>query len=254
MSYIIKRPRIILFGDSLTEKSFSFGGWGAGLANNYNRRADVVNRGLSGYNTRWALYTMPEFFGDCTKDNTLLVTLFFGANDAAKPDGTPHSARQHVPVAEYKDNLLKVVDQLREKGIQRIVMLTPPPVYEPGRKEAQIQRVGAAEAAKLELDRTNEYTKQYADACKEAAKQADAVVIDLWTLMQGEKDWGTKLFNDGLHFTVEGNQMVYDVLQRTINTTYPELRSENLAPQFPNWDAIDLADPASTFKEAYSKS
>ena len=29
------------------------GGWGAGVADWYARRADVVNRGFSGYNTRW---------------------------------------------------------------------------------------------------------------------------------------------------------------------------------------------------------
>lgn len=46
------RPTVVLFGDSLTQFSFSEGGWGAGMADAYQRRADVLNRGLSGYNTR----------------------------------------------------------------------------------------------------------------------------------------------------------------------------------------------------------
>ncbi len=39
-----------------------------------------------------------------------LVTIFFGANDAALADKL--SASQHVPVAEYKRNLLDMIDHL----------------------------------------------------------------------------------------------------------------------------------------------
>lgn len=47
--------------------------------------------GFGGYNTIWALHLMDEVFEGCNAENTLLVTLFFGANDAAipLPDGTP---------------------------------------------------------------------------------------------------------------------------------------------------------------------
>jgi hypothetical protein len=31
------RPKIYLFGDSITEDSFSLGGWGASLANHFSR-------------------------------------------------------------------------------------------------------------------------------------------------------------------------------------------------------------------------
>jgi hypothetical protein len=46
-------PRLILFGDSLTQYSFSEGGWGAMLAHKLQRRCDVINRGFSGYNSKW---------------------------------------------------------------------------------------------------------------------------------------------------------------------------------------------------------
>jgi hypothetical protein len=41
-------PSIILFGDSITEQSFSTGkqGFGASLSDTYVRRADVLNRGI----------------------------------------------------------------------------------------------------------------------------------------------------------------------------------------------------------------
>ncbi|EOY18843.1 Uncharacterized protein TCM_043336 [Theobroma cacao] len=49
------RPKIYLFGDSITEESFRDGGWGASLANLISGTVDVVLRGYSGYNSRWAL-------------------------------------------------------------------------------------------------------------------------------------------------------------------------------------------------------
>ncbi|CAD7926831.1 unnamed protein product, partial [Amoebophrya sp. A120] len=48
-------PKIFLYGDSLTQYGSSeVGGWAARLQGLYSRRADVVNRGLSGWNSRWA--------------------------------------------------------------------------------------------------------------------------------------------------------------------------------------------------------
>ena len=34
------RPRIVLFGDSITEQSFRSGGWGGALADTYTRKVD----------------------------------------------------------------------------------------------------------------------------------------------------------------------------------------------------------------------
>ena len=112
MPFIVVRPKWILFGDSLTERSLGFGGWGSSIAQLYFRRIDVVNRGarscfhvlhaamqahaspcggtyhagLGGYNTRWALHVTKDVFQGCDGNNTGLVTIFFGANDAARPE------------------------------------------------------------------------------------------------------------------------------------------------------------------------
>ena len=72
-----RRPRIVLFGDSLTEFSFGgdFGGttrsgWGSLLAQAFVRKADVYNRGYSGYTTTMAVETaLPTLFVDRTKSN-----------------------------------------------------------------------------------------------------------------------------------------------------------------------------------------
>jgi lysophospholipase L1-like esterase len=65
----------------------------------------VVLRGLSGYNTRWALKVLPramEGAADAGADPAA-VTVFFGANDASLPDQV--QAHQNVPLEEYQANL-----------------------------------------------------------------------------------------------------------------------------------------------------
>ncbi len=56
------RPLFVLFGDSITQRGFAPGGWAARLADKYSRRADVVNRGYSGYNSALATHLLPHVF------------------------------------------------------------------------------------------------------------------------------------------------------------------------------------------------
>jgi hypothetical protein len=50
-----QRPTFVLFGDSITERSFALtSGWALPIASAYATSVDIVNRGFSGYNTRWA--------------------------------------------------------------------------------------------------------------------------------------------------------------------------------------------------------
>jgi isoamyl acetate esterase len=60
-----QRPTILLIGDSITQHSFRPGGWGTRLASWYMRKADVINRGFSGYNSAWALEAFPKVRPDC---------------------------------------------------------------------------------------------------------------------------------------------------------------------------------------------
>ena len=41
--------------------------------------------------------------------------------------------RQHIPLAEYRSNLAKVVGHVRGLGLERVLLITPTPVYEEGR-------------------------------------------------------------------------------------------------------------------------
>lgn len=125
------RPSIVLFGDSITEEAFGEGGWGSSLANHYSRSADVVLRGYSGYNTRWAARVAGRAVATVA-GAVAAVTVCFGANDAALPDRA--SAPQHVPVGEYMDNLRAICAMLHRRwpGVT-VILITPPPVDEDGR-------------------------------------------------------------------------------------------------------------------------
>lgn len=46
------RPVIVLLGDSITETASLEGGWGQLLSKDYIRKADIINRGYGGYNSR----------------------------------------------------------------------------------------------------------------------------------------------------------------------------------------------------------
>ena len=150
------------------------------------RRADVLNRGFSGYNTKWGLSALPHVIGtwDGAVSSPDLVTIFFGANDASLPD---LNARQHVPVEEYQTNLLKMVGQIRGVAPNaRVVIITPPPVGHAQRLAYQKQRYPKSPTGKLE--RTNQNAGVYASAAAQVAKQCDnAALLDLWGTMQAEK-------------------------------------------------------------------
>ncbi|KAK6149992.1 hypothetical protein DH2020_017517 [Rehmannia glutinosa] len=178
------RPKIYLFGDSITEESFSDDGWGAALANHFSRTADVVLRGYSGYNTRWALKVKEKVFPPPESgDDPLAVTVFFGANDASLPDRC--SGFQHVPIEEYKQNLVAIVAFLKKQWPStRILLITPPPIDEDGR----LLHPFSDDSSGLP-ERTNEAAGSYAKQCLAVAAECGVSAIDLWGKMQQFPGW-----------------------------------------------------------------
>jgi lysophospholipase L1-like esterase len=202
-----EHPKLLLLGDSLTQTSLD--GWGGGLAHRYQRRADVLNRGMSGYNTRWFLRYAQDhgIWNECGK--IVLVVIFFGANDASLADQNPHA---HVPLEEYQANLKKLVEQSQASYPDaKILLITPPPVHHEQRLAFQKERF--KDKATGILERTLENTGKYASACTEVAKDCDLPCLDLYNIMKdkGGDDFGI-FFSDGLHFSKEGHHFVLDNL------------------------------------------
>lgn len=71
--------KILLLGDSLTQGGTDDeGGWAQRLAARYSRRADVLNRGLSGYQTGWTLEVLDDLLDDVNGRDVWFATLWFG--------------------------------------------------------------------------------------------------------------------------------------------------------------------------------
>lgn len=210
------RPTIMLFGDSLTQYGFGMNGeagWAALLSSAYQRRADVLNRGFSGYNTFHAQGVLNRTMGKL-ETNVLFLTVWFGANDAATPDSC-----QHVPIEEYRDNLETIVNRLRVQLNRHrtfpILLLTPPPVDE----------VALCKAFERDVpDRKNELARAYGDVVKEiAALDVNCAVVDTWDVLDGETEERGKYLWDGLHLNGEGNRKVFHAIMDTIKTHFPKL-------------------------------
>ncbi|KAK3035337.1 hypothetical protein RJ639_034045 [Escallonia herrerae] len=238
------RPQIVLFGDSITEQSFRAGGWGASLADTYSRKADVVNRGYGGYNTRWALFLLHHLFPLSSATPPVVATIFLGANDAALSGRT--SERQHVPTEEYKENLRRIVRHLKEcSPTMLLVLITPPPVDEVGRKEYARSLYG--DKAMEMPERTNQVTGVYAKQCIELAKELDLPSIDLWSKMQETEGWQKKFLSDGLHLTAEGNAVVYREVLKNFNDAW--LSAPEMPYDFPHHSVIDEKNPEKAFQQ-----
>ncbi|KAF6177144.1 hypothetical protein GIB67_025481 [Kingdonia uniflora] len=236
------RPKIILFGDSITEDSFGDGGWGASLAHHFSRMVDVVLRGYSGYNTRWALKMINHVFtGDIT-DAPLAVTVFFGANDASLPDRS--SAFQHVSIVEYKQNLEDIVTYLKKKWPTTLLLLiTPPPIDEEGRR-----RYPFGDNPSGLPERTNEAAGAYAKACISVSGECGVAVIDIWSKMQQIPNWEKSCLSDGLHFTASGNKVLFEEVMEGLRKA--GITPETLPADLPLMSEIDLLDPLKAFSKS----
>ncbi|XP_061363457.1 GDSL esterase/lipase At5g45920 [Gastrolobium bilobum] len=241
------RPKIYLFGDSITEASFAEGGWGASLANHFSRTVDVVLRGYSGYNTRWVLKVLERVFpatqeGDGGIDKApIAVTVFFGANDASLPDRS--SGFQHVPLIEYKQNLHSIVTFFKKQWpTTHVLLITPPPIDE----DARVRYPYVDDPQGLP-ERTNEAAGEYARVCIAVAGECGIPVIDLWTKMQQYPDWRKEYLSDGLHLTQSGNRVVFEEVIMKLRDE--GLSLESMPVDLPLVSDIDPNDPLKAFQQ-----
>lgn len=234
------RAKIYLFGDSITEQSFENGGWGASLANHFARTADVVLRGYSGYNTRWAVKVMERVFPADGGDAPLAVTVFFGANDASLPDRC--SGFQHVPFDEYKQNLLAIVAFLKKQWPStRIILITPPPIDE----DARLLHPFFDNPSGLP-ERTNEAAGRYAKQCLAVAAECGVPAINIWEKMQQFPNWKRAYLSDGLHLTQDGNKIVFGEVIKQLSEE--QISLETLPADLPLISDIAPNDPLKSFE------
>uniref|UniRef100_A0A7S4IHU9 SGNH hydrolase-type esterase domain-containing protein n=1 Tax=Vannella robusta TaxID=1487602 RepID=A0A7S4IHU9_9EUKA len=258
------RPQIVLLGDSITERGFVFSmnGWALQLASWYGVKADIVNRGHSGYNTRIAMELLEErregwYHSMDSERPADLVVIFWGANDAAL------NGKQGIPVTEYKQRLRTQIHNVRcagkafsksqtgsPKDYTQVIIITPPPVDDNSWLSAMKEKYAATntnatpeDLASITLDRNNDTTKLYAEAAKEVGVLDQCPVIDLYNDMQNASKNYCSFLSDGLHLSSEGNDFLYKSLRSTIKKSFPELQPKNITKDFLEWrDALEASD------------
>ena len=185
-------------------------GWGAGLADWYNRTADVVNRGYSGYNSRWLRSIITDIIPeDNNNHNIIISTLFLGANDAVDSN-----AQQYVPVDEYKDNLIYIIHHLKKINPNMIIIVITPPIVD---------------NSKWNTRNISNVTK-YANAVREICNELTVSLCDLWI----EPGIELEDLNDGLHFGPIANEKLLNSIKNIIRKSYPKLVPEDIAVNTPN--------------------
>jgi len=231
-------PQFLLFGDSIIQQSsylrdgYSFG---AVLAEHCIRRFDVVNRGLSGYNTANAMVILQDIIPPPNCAKVAFMLILFGANDACLPDSP---SRQHVPLEMYRQNIENILAHPAVKAHNpTIFLVTPPPI-----NETQIWADNKAKEYST-ITRRQRVTAQYADAVRQIAtesKNDKVILIDLHSAMmqkaisltpdyaEGDSLLGTlqggdsaalrTLLADGLHLTGAGYKVFIEELLPHIET------------------------------------
>ncbi|KAL8526667.1 hypothetical protein ACS0TY_015754 [Phlomoides rotata] len=222
-----RRPQFVLFGSSIVQMSYNIGGWGAILADLYARKADVVLRGYSGWNTRMALGILDEVFPKDEPIQPSLVILYFGGNDSTGPH--PSGLGCHVPLPEFVENMKRMmlhIQSLSDKT--RIICLTSPPV-----NEERIREIfgGAFD----DQSRSNEGCRIYSEALVKLCKEMDVEAINLYTAIQKRDDWANTCFIDGIHLSAEGSKVVVKEILKVLKRVdwEPNLYWLEMAAEYP---------------------
>lgn len=227
----LSSPQIIQFGDSITQGStMTLQPW---LQTRYSRRADIINRGFSGYTAVQGLGILPRFVhavGRGSAQDVRAIIVWFGTNDASLSEENPGVPR--VPLELYRQALSKIITSplLTERAAQ-VILVTPPPV-----DEHQIPH------ARQNAERT----AQYAAAVRDLAREYHLPLIDCWTLFMTQAGWKDEasplpgserveksealasLLSDGIHLTQQAYSLLYPEILDVIRRDVPALSWENM--------------------------
>lgn len=193
------------FGDSITygECDTERGGWVArlkiecmaGYASGGPDR-NVFNLGIGGETTRMMRARFSsELQARIDPAARSLVTLAYGANDAAESDGSPL-----VPEDEFVDNLAWAIGEARRLGGEPwLLSITPVGPAADGKRSA---------SGRL---RTNARVARYNDALEELARRTSVELIDVHAAF-AEPDRASLFVADGLHPNAEGHARICAVV------------------------------------------
>ncbi|CAO1618754.1 unnamed protein product [Parajaminaea phylloscopi] len=222
-------PAIVCLGDSQTQFAFGPRGYVGQLAEAYQRKADVINRGYSGYTTRDTLPLVKHVFSaNATGQRILAVTVWLGCNDSID-----QGQKQYVSEEDYASNLTKILQAIKpsshaegQQGAEPfVVVMGPTPVT-------------------TRDNHRNERKVTYTDIARKVAESSQCAFLDTYELFQKDKQPLEKLLDaDGIHIAPPG----YDLLFRAVLSALEKHGSGRLAPSklpfvFPEYHGLS-SDP-----------
>jgi lysophospholipase L1-like esterase len=175
-------PRIVMFGDSITEF------WQLPDVEG----VDIINRGIAGQNSSQMLL---RFEDDVVSLAPRAVVILCGTNDLRCYVGEPESMAASA-IARISRNIMAMVDISKANNI-RAVMCTVPPV---GRDSRRVSRDPAAIRA------VNKWLGQFASSrgCR---------LADYYSALAGEDGYlATELGEDGVHPSLQGYLRMWPAL------------------------------------------
>lgn len=169
-----------------------------------------------------------------------------GANDAVIPGPT---TSQHVPIVQYKENLVKIISHPHVQAHKaKIFLVTPPPLDE-------IKTMHLDKDAGSPPTRRAAVSAAYSEKVREVAREHPGVVlIDIWkaimdkaiemtpddyqqggpwlgTVENGKQGGLADLLPDGLHMSGDGYRVFWKAIKDCIQV--PE------KPVFPDWSELN---------------
>ncbi|KAG9454000.1 hypothetical protein H6P81_006904 [Aristolochia fimbriata] len=219
------RPLFVLFGSSIVQFSFSNDGWGAILADVYARKADILLRGYSGWNSRRAVQVIDQVFPMDAAIQPSLVVVYFGGNDSMGAHSS--GLGPHVPLCEYVENMRKITSHITSLSDKtRVILLTCPPVNEEMLRQSQSKIFS-------DLVRTNKACQSYSDALMDLC-QENIKVVNIFTAIQKKDDWQNACFTDGIHLSSEGSRIVAEEVLNSLKEAEwePSLHWKSMQTEF----------------------
>lgn len=146
------------------------------------------------------------------------------------------SAAQHVPLEEYRENLVSIANHAGRAGIQRLLLLTPPPVDRTSRA-VFLQETRGTDPS--EIDRTAAITQQYARIAAAEAKRLGLPCLDIWSLVSAVPNWEKEVLCDGLHFSPRGQELVATWVLDAIAEHWPDLAPDRIPKDCPEFATVN---------------
>lgn len=181
-----------------------------------SRTADVLNRGAGGYNSRYTRRFLHRSLAGETPDLTII---FLGNNDAIDSS----SELQHVPIPEFRENILSILRSLHEiNRDMRVILATPTQVDET-----------------LKPKHSNKNRAIYAQIIRDIVQFAQQhspsqnlpkhiALLDVNDDNSSEFSISSADLVDGMHFNRAGNIKFFEALKQCINTHFPSFSPDFL--------------------------